>query len=487
MSSLLLLILVPWVVALVIQFGTAKSGKVLALGSTLATLILTGWMFAIYAPSVSFQYGVDIPWLAEIGSHFKLGADGLGMLMLLLNNLMLPFIVASSFSRDISRTKNYLTLILLMQGAMNGVFASLDGLVFYVFWELALLPIYFIVLNWGERERRIPITFKFFIYTLGGSLLMLLAFIFLWMGTGQLNSFDWFALTNVSLSEAEQGWVFWAFFLAFAIKMPVFPFHTWQPDTYTIAPPEGTMLLSGIMLKMGIYGVLRWLLPVVPLAAIQWGPIAIVLSVIGVVYGAWIAIGQSDLKRMFAYSSIGHVGLIAAGLFSMSVTGLQGSMFQMLSHGISVVGLFLCVQIIQRRMDTRQISSLGGIINSAPVFAALMLIVVLGSIGLPLTNGFIGEFLLIKGIFEYNPYLAGFAELTVILSAVYMLKSYQRSILGPQTPEFAKLTPSEAIPLVGVCVLIILFGIFPQPILDLTEPVARSLAQVLQANIFSAL
>jgi NADH-quinone oxidoreductase subunit M len=334
---------------------------------------------------------------------------------------------------------------------------------------------------WGG-ENRAKITFKFFVYTLAGSLLMLLGLIFLYQHTAGPHTFDIdeLYLAGKSLNASEQGFVFLAMFMAFAIKMPIFPFHTWQPDTYTTAPTQGTMLLSGIMLKMGTYGLIRWLLPVVPLGLQQWGHLAILLSVIGIVYASCIAIVQKDFKRLIAYSSIAHVGLISAGILAANVQGVQGAMIQMLSHGVNVVGLFFIVDIIQQRTQTREIATLGGIRTVNPQFAVLFLIVLLGSVALPLTNGFIGEFLLLNGVYQYSAGFAAFAGLSVILGAVYMLRSYQSIMLGETnaiTAGFAPLSGSEKAVLVILCAAIIAFGVYPKPLLDIAEPAVIKLVQ----------
>ena len=295
------------------------------------------------------------------------------------------------------------------------------------------------------------------------------------------SSFDIEALYRAgrSLENWEQTMIFWMLFLAFAIKMPVFPFHTWQPDTYVNAPTQGTMLLSGIMLKMGTYGLIRWLMPMISLeVARENGKIAIILSVISIVYASLIAIAQKDFKRMIAYSSIAHVGLIAAGILAWNIQGIQGGLVQMLAHGIYVIGLFFIYDIIASRLNTGEMSEMGGIRGVAPKFALMFLIVLLGSVALPLTNGFVGEFLLLNGLFQHNFWLAVFGGLTVILGAVYMLRGYQTMMLGETTARtsvFADLTNNEKWILIPICILIIAFGVYPKPILDLTEPSVKAL------------
>jgi NADH-quinone oxidoreductase subunit M len=371
----------------------------------------------------------------------------------------------------ITNAKSYFALILTMQFALLGVFMAMDGLLYYIFWELALIPIYFIALNWGGPNR-VPVTLKFFIYTLAGSLLMLFGFIMLYW-YNPAHSFDIRELYSSAVSSKNQSWLFWMFFLAFAIKIPIVPFHTWQPDTYKEAPTQGTMLLSGIMLKMGTYSLIRWLLPVLPLGVAQWGPLAITLCVVGIVYASIIAIKQKNLKNLLAYSSIAHVGLISAGIFALNMRGFQGSVVQMFAHGINVVGLFYCADIIYNRTGSQDVYGLGGIRNIAPQFATAFMVIVLGSIALPLTNGFIGEFLLLYGVYEYNTWLSVFAGLTVILGAVYMLRMYKKIMLGPTSIKaegFIDLMWNEKLALGIIVVVIVVMGIYPKPVFDLAEP-----------------
>jgi NADH-quinone oxidoreductase subunit M len=363
-----------------------------------------------------------------------------------------------------------------MQMALIGVFTANDGFLFYVFWELALIPIYFICLVWGG-ENRAKITFKFFVYTLLGSLFMLIGLIYVYNHTGYDTGIKSWALTDLysagkTLNLNQQSFVFWCIFLAFGIKMPVFPLHTWQPDTYVTAPTQGTMLLSGIMLKMGTFGLIKWLLPLAPLALDKWGGLVIGLSVFGILYASCIAIVQKDYKRLIAYSSIAHVGLIAAGILSANQQGIQGGVMQMLAHGVNVVGLFLVADILMRHTGTRELDKLGGIRNMNGNFAVLFLIIMLGSVALPLTNGFVGEFLLINGIYQFGPWVAAFAGLTIILGAVYMLRSYQAIMLGERkdsTMAFGSLASSDKWVLYIVCFTIIAFGVYPKPLNDLAE------------------
>ncbi len=480
------LIFWPLLAAFLLLLFKGETVKKAALAFSLIELgvTLAAWFQYNHNPK-SDNLNLYFPWIQSLNISFDVNMDGISTLLVFLTSLLVPFIILSSFSKSYKNPQAFYMLILLMQMALVGVFVAMDGFLFYIFWELALLPIYFICLLWGG-EGRAKITFKFFIYTLFGSLFMLAALIFLYLHTPGQHSFDIKALTaaGAALPAKAQAVFFWCMFLAFAIKMPVFPFHTWQPDTYVNAPTQGTMLLSGIMLKMGTYGLLRWMLPVVPQALHDWGYVAILLSVISVIYGSMVAIDQKDFKRLIAYSSIAHVGLIAAGIIAFNVQGVQGGIVQMISHGINVVGLFFICDIIASRTGTTEISKLGGIRNVAPVFALLSLIVVLGSVALPLTNGFVGEFLLINGIFQAHAAFAVFAGLTIILGAVYMLRSYQKVMLGEVnslTQNFTDLTMNEKAVLVPIVLLIIFFGVYPKPLLDLAANDVANL--VLKYNI----
>ena len=350
-------------------------------------------------------------------------------------------------------------------------------LLFYIFWELTLIPVYFITALWGGKNAR-TITFEFFIYTLVGSLLMLVAIIYLYTLTSGEHSFSFPAFYSLTLNPNAQIWVFLAFFLAFAIKIPLFPFHSWQPKTYSVAPAQGSMLLAGIMLKMAIYGVFRFLLPICPAILNSWSFYAILLSIVSIIYASVIAIRQSELKRLIAFSSMAHVGLIAAGVFTRTFNGLEGAILQMLSHGINVVGLFFCYEIIVRRTKTGYIDSLGGIASQAPVFSAFFMIILLANIALPLTNSFVGEFLLLLGIFEYNHYLASFAGLTMIFGAVYMLWMFQRIMFGETksaTESFTDMTAREIVVLVPIIIMIFWIGIYPKLFLNIAEPFVRDI------------
>jgi NADH-quinone oxidoreductase subunit M len=347
---------------------------------------------------------------------------------------------------------------------------------FYFFWELALIPVYFLCSQWGG-EKRIAVTFKFFIYTFVGSLLMLVGLLFLYYNTPQ-HSFAINDLYNVHLTSSEQNFAFWLFFIAFAIKMPIFPFHTWQPDAYEQSPTAVTMVLSGIMVKMGIFAVLRWLLPIFPDAATKYGQIIIVLSVIGIIYASLIAIKQDDVKRLIAYSSIAHIGLMCASIFTMNAIGLKGVMLQMFSHGINVIGLWIVADAIEQQLGTRKFSELGGLAQKSPTLAILLVVLAFANIALPLTNAFIGEFLMFNGLFQYNVYFAAIAGVGIILSAVYTLNMVQKILYGNTTnisENAVEISGNIKWMLAIVTIIIIVFGVYPQPMIDLTKDTVQAL------------
>ena len=472
-----LLIIVPLLASLLVFFSKGKTSRTSALGLSIVEFILAIVAYLLYKHNPdNHLLTLNCAWVESLGIHFAVSIDALSMLMVLLTTGLIPLIILSSFNTEYDKPNSFYGLILLMQMALVGVFVANDGFLFYVFWELALIPIYFICLLWGG-EGRARITFKFFVYTLFGSLFMLVGLIYLYNQTGFSTGLKSWAITDLytagkSMNISQQSFVFWCIFLAFGIKMPIFPLHTWQPDTYVNAPTQGTMLLSGIMLKMGIFGLIKWLLPMTPLALEKWGGLAIGLAVFGIIYASCIAIVQKDFKRLIAYSSIAHVGLIAAGILAANQQGIQGAVMQMLAHGVNVVGLFLIADILLRHTGTNEMEKLGGIRSMNGNFSILFLIVLLGSVALPLTNGFVGEFLLINGVYQYGPWIAAFAGLTVILGAVYMLRSYQTIMLGEKKDSaiaFGSLESSDKIVLYIVCFVIIAFGVYPKPLNDLAE------------------
>lgn len=479
--ELILLIFLPLAGAIVTSFIKGGAAKISALGFALASLGVTIGLVTQFTPDATTQFVVNYPWIQQLGINFHVGLDGISLITVLLTNVLMSLIVLASFKHDYKSPNAFYALVLFMQSGLLLVFTALDGFLFYIGWEAALIPVYFICAMWGGKDR-IKINMKFFVYTIAGSLFMLLGIIYLYL-QNPANNFDINAFYALQLDKYQQGWIFWAFFIAFAIKMPIFPFHTWQPDTYTEAPATGTMLLSGIMLKMGIYGVIRWLLPIVPQGVNDWMTVAMILSVIGIVYSSVIAFTQKNAKRLVAYSSISHVGLIAAGIFAINMQGMQGAMVQMLSHGINVVGLFFVLDIIYSRLKTNKIEELGGLAKVAPQLAITFLIIVLGTVALPGTNGFIGEFLLLYSVYDYNMWMGAIAGLTIIFSAVYMLRMYQKVMLGKTnelTLSFTDIKGTEKVVLYSICILIIVLGVYPKPILHLSEASVQHLLEQLK-------
>ena len=418
--------------------------------------------------------GVDIslnnPWILQPNVSFALKADGLALAMVLLTVSLIPIILLSSFANKFNNSKNFYALVLFMAFAMTGTFLAADGLLYYIFWELSLIPIYFIALVWGngDLEERKKAVVKFFIYTLAGSLFMLVAFAYLYDKAGSFMLSD---LTKLKLSVIEQFWIFFAFFLAYAIKIPIIPFHTWQAKVYQKAPTVGTMLLSGIMLKMGLYSVIRWQIPIAPLAAKTYMPTLIGLSIAGVIYGSIVALRQKDLKKLLAYSSLAHVGLIAAGCYTLTADGISGAVSQMIAHGFVIVGLFFAAEVIYRRFNSNTIEDLGGIRSQAPKFTSLFMILVLASVALPGTFNFIGEFTVLYSLSQVNIWFAVLGGTTIILGAYYMLKMFQNVMLGEtNTKVFAEVTLNETIVFVILIAFLLFYGIHPKPIVDLVNP-----------------
>ena len=464
------LIFLPIIAALAVFLLKNEIAKYVALFFAVAELAIAGWFIANFTPDSTIQYAINVPWIAKMGIYFNAGIDGISMVLVLLTTLLVPIIILTTYKHTYKNASAFYALILFMQAGLLVVFTALDGFLFYVGWEAALIPIYFICAMWGGQDR-IRITLKFFIYTFAGSLFMLVGIIFLYLQAPN-GTYDLMQFYATKLDPARQNWVFWSFFLAFAIKIPLFPLHTWQPDTYTEAPSAGSMLLAGIMLKMGLYGLMRWLIPNAPIAFLHWQNLVMVLAVIGVIYAAIIAFTQKEGKRLVAYSSISHVGLIAAGIFSLTLQGTQGAMIQMLNHGINVVGLFFIWDIISRQLNTMDVRQLGGIAKVAPTFAITFLIIVLGTVALPLTNGFIGEFLLLNGVYQFDFWFGVVAGLSIIFGAVYMLRMYKNVMQGETnalTATFVDVTGSEKLTLIIICILIIAIGVYPQPILHLSE------------------
>jgi len=478
---LLFILFFPLVLGAIILVARPKNAFIIALSGAFIETIASVKILYDFSQSIKPITFIH-SWIPDFGLNFSLWVDGINGILIGLCGLMVPFIIASTAKTERANNSQFQGLILLMQSALMGAFLAKDAFLFYFFFEASLLPIYFLTAIYGGENKN-AITFKFFVYTLFGSLFLLIGLIYVYLRTpGNIHSADIIDLysTASALSANEQGLLFLAFFLAFAIKMPIFPFHTWQPDTYTTAPVQGTMLLSGIMLKMGTYGLIRLILPMFPLGIAEWGYIASVLSVIGIIYGSIIAIQQKDAKRLLAYSSFAHVGLMAAGILTKSTEGIQGSLYQMLSHGINTIGLFFVVEIIERRTKSREIAQLGGITSHSYFLTVTFIILSLGSVALPLTNGFIGEFLLLKSVFDYNLVLGITSGITIILGAVYTLRLIQKTMFGNQsriTTSFQDVTNAEKWVLIPLSILVILGGIIPNYILAFSEPSVNLLTQ----------
>lgn len=469
-----LLIAIPLVSGFLSFFiKNERSVRLWSFGSSFITLVvlLIGMNFLSTYDDLFAHH----EWMGGFGSSFYVGLDGMGKIVCLLNAVAFPLIFLSIWKHPYARPNNFHALMLLVQAGMMGVFVSFDALLFYFFWELALIPAYFLCSIWGG-EKRIAVTFKFFVYTFIGSLFMLIGIIYIYTKTPD-QSFAIESFYKATLSNKEQMWLFWLLFAAFAVKMPVFPFHTWQPDTYETSPTAVTMVLSGVMVKMGVFGVLRWLVPVVPAGSWIWGDTVSMLSVIGMIYASLIAMRQDDLKRLVAYSSIAHMGLMCLAIFASHEYGMQGVMIQMFNHGINIIGLWIVVELIERQFKTRKMSELGGLAQKAPGLAIMLVIVSLANVALPLTNGFIGEFLMFTGVFNstvtnFNIAFASVAALTVILSAVYTLNMLQKVLFGDTnriTAAAKDIKLNEKLVLAVVVVVILAVGVYPKPMLDLTQ------------------
>jgi len=481
---LLALLLLPIVGSALVFSFRYKTSRYVALTFAMLELFLSLYMlscldFTKTVNSSTLQYSIDTSEFSLIKMSLHLGIDGLSMLFVLLTTILIFLIILSSFSKKVKYSNNFYALVLLMQFGLIGVFSSLDGLVFYAFWEITLIPIWFICGLWGQEDQRIKVTTKFFVYTFVGSLFMLWGLIYVYSNSASFALLDMY---NSNLEITEQIVVFWAIFIAFAVKLPMFPFNTWQADTYTYSPVEGTMLLSGIMLKMAIFGVLRYLLPIVPDAISGLsGKIVFTLSVVSVIYGALIAIVKNDIKRILAYSSLSHMGLVLAGILSsvmltlngvFTTEGAEGAVVQSFAHGINIVGLFYCADVLQRRFDTRNIKEMGGFAKVAPKFATLFLVIVFGSMAVPLTNGFIGEFILLKSIADYDLISVVMAGLTIILCAVYMLRLYGKAMFGESSGMVMKMKDVSSVEFVVLLILVvfvIFFGFFPNGILVMVK------------------
>jgi NADH-quinone oxidoreductase subunit M len=438
-----------------------------------------------------FSFEENVSWIPSIGARYHLGIDGISLLLVMLTTFLGMIAILSSWSAIHTRTKEYYILLLLLQVGMIGVFVSLDFFLFYVFWEVMLVPMYFLIGVWGS-DRRLYAAIKFFLYTLAGSVVMLLGILALYfyapVAAGATRTFDVPTLLDAAqkFSDPLKVWLFWGFFFAFAIKVPMFPFHTWLPDAHTEAPTAGSVILAGVLLKMGTYGFIRFSLPLLP----GEGPmrstiikIVIVLSLIGIVYGALVCLMQKDMKKLIAYSSVSHLAFCTLGIFALNPNGLAGSVLQQINHGISTGALFLIVGVLYERRHTRLISEFGGLATPMPNFAAVYLIVSLSSLGMPILNGFIGEFTILQGAFQVSKAWAAWGTLGVILGAAYLLWLYQRvmfgSVTNPANEHLPDLNLREMVCLVPLIVLAFWIGIYPKPFFSIIEkPVQRIVEQV---------
>ena len=440
--------------------------------------------------SDGYNFRETAEWIPYLGAQYSLGIDGISFLLVMLTTFLGMIAILSSWNAVQMRTKEYYILLLLLQTGMLGVFLSLDFFLFYVFWEVMLVPMYFLIGVWGS-DRRLYAAIKFFLYTLAGSVLMLLAILALYFYAEKLTGIQTFNIpallaTAQQFPDSLKTWLFWGFFFAFAIKVPMFPFHTWLPDAHTEAPTAGSVILAGVLLKMGTYGFLRFSLPMLPKDPLLAGKIIhilVVLSLIGIVYGAIVCLMQKDMKRLIAYSSVSHLGFCTLGIFALTPQGLSGSVLQQVNHGISTGALFLLVGFLYERRHTRLISEFGGLATPMPNFAAVYLIISLSSLGMPLLNGFIGEFTILNGVFVVNKAWAAWGTLGIVLGAAYLLWLYQRTMFGPVTHEVNKtlqdLSFREYVVILPLVFLAFWIGIYPKPFFAYIEkPVQKIVEQV---------
>jgi len=480
--------------------------RAVGLSSTGMTFLLSLRLFSAFDPTVTgFQMVEYAPWIAEYGIHYYVGIDGISLALVMLTTFLMPLVLLASWT-DISRSvKSYVFFMLFLETGMLGAFVSLNVFQFYVFWEVMLIPMYFIIGIWGG-PRRIYAAIKFFLFTMVGSLLMLVAILVIYYMSYQQTGVFNFDLLPPPWSETPglmdtlipisgvwwqtQHWLFAAFALAFAIKVPMVPFHTWLPDAHVEAPTAGSVVLAGVLLKMGTYGFLRFALPLFPVAAIDFTPWILGISVFGIIYGSLVAMVQPDVKKLVAYSSVAHLGFVMLGMFALNVQGVNGSVLQMVNHGLSTGALFLLVGMLYERRHTRLIADFGGVSRPMPVFACFFGIVTMSSIGLPMLNGFVGEFLILIGTFLVHPWWAVLATSGVVLAAAYMLWMFRRVMFGPLDKEenrkLIDLNLRERVVLVAITIPIIWIGIYPDPFLRRIEPSVSKLVHDVHARAESA-
>ena len=490
-GNLSLLVFLPLAGALLLLFFPRRRTQMLFQTALLFTTLTFLWSLKIlwdFAPtSGEMQFPERLSWIPAYGIDYFIGIDGISLFLVMLTAFLGPLVILASWTVT-KRVKEYLFFMLALETGMIGVFVALDLFLFYVFWEVVLVPMYFLIGVWGG-SRRIYAALKFVLYTMSGSLLMLVAIIYLaWRNfqVTQTLTFDLLQIYHLQLPYEEQIWLFLAFALSFAIKVPLFPFHTWLPDAHVEAPTAGSVVLAGILLKMGTYGFLRFAIPLFPDATLAAAPYIIALSVIGIVYGAVVAMMQADLKKLVAYSSVSHLGFVMLGLFALNLQGIQGGVYHMISHGLSTGALFLLVGMIYDRRHTRMIEDFGGLWKQLPIFSAIFLVVTLSSIGLPGLNGFVGEFLILFGAFGVTPLWTAGAASGIVLGAIYMLWMFRRVVFGPLSrPENQKLEDlgtREIVILAPIVALIILMGIYPQPFLSRMKPAIDPIVQRVESR-----
>ena len=494
LSIILVLPLLGAAAVFLLPRQAAGAIKVTGIAFSLVAFVLSVWLFLAFDTTApDMQFVECIPWIPSLDVSYHVGIDGISLLLVVLTTFLTPIALLASWDSVKDRLKGFVALMLLLEMGTLGVFLSLDLFLFYVFWEFMLIPMYFIIGIWGGAER-VYAAVKFFLYTMAGSLLMLVAII--WLGyyasTVEGGHFTTNLLTLYRVAPGIpfgiQGWMFLAFTLSFAIKVPIFPLHTWLPDAHVQAPTAGSVILAGVLLKMGTYGLVRFSLPLFPAAAIEYLPYVAALAVIGIIYGALVSTVQPDLKKLVAYSSVSHLGFVVLGLMSLTEEGVQGAVLQMISHGLSTGGLFLLVGMIYDRRHTRMIKDYGGIARIVPVYATMFMIVMLSSVGLPGLNGFVGEFLILLGAFKStflgSRWYAVIGASGVILAAVYLLWSYQRVFFGkaenPENEKLKDLSVREWVVLVPVLIFIVWIGVYPKTFLDRSAVATKQVVQRLE-------
>jgi len=465
--------------------STYRNARYIALWTTLITFAISLLLWRDFDPATAqFQFVELRPWLGPITFH--MGLDGISMPFVVLTTLLMPLTVLSSFGAIKVRVKEFMIAFLVLETLMLGVFCSLDLVMFYLFFEGGLIPMFLIIGIWGG-PRRVYSSFKFFLYTLAGSLLMLLAIMAIYWEAGTTNIP---ALLTHDFPPEMQTWLWFAFLASFAVKLPMWPVHTWLPDAHVEAPTAGSVILAGILLKLGGYGFLRFSIPMFPLASAEFAPLIFALSVIAIIYTSLVALAQEDMKKLIAYSSIAHMGFVTIGIFTLTMQGLQGGIFLMLSHGIVSAGLFLCVGVVYDRMHTHKIDLFSGLVNRMPLYAAVFMVFTLANVGLPGTSGFVGEFLTLLGAFEVNTWVALLATTGIILSAAYALWLYRRIIFGtitnPALKTIKDLSWREVAVMVPLILITIFFGFYPNPILDVSAVSVEALISDFKASLAAA-